>query len=134
MLAATRSFAQTDSANEPFPEKVFISVQNEAKFPGGDSAWNNFIKNNVDSNIATKYVQLQEGTVFKTIKAQVSFIVHEDGHLSNIMFENPIQPELKKEIIRVLTLSPNWIPAEQNGRKVKFIVRREVSWKIGKYK
>lgn len=54
-----------------------------------------------------------KGTVF------VVFVVEKDGSLTDIKILKDIGYGTGKEAVRVLKLSPNWKPAELNGKKVR---------------
>lgn len=86
----------------------------EAVFPGGSGKFAEFIANNFvypercrDEGISG-YIVLR-------------FIVDTKGMISNIQVkeDSPSCPEFAKEAIRVLKLSPRWIPAQFNGRFIK---------------
>ncbi|WP_125722165.1 energy transducer TonB [Flavobacterium ustbae] len=49
----------------------------------------------------------------------VSFVIERDGSLSSFQFPREVDSKIKAEIIRVLNLSPKWIPGEQNGKKTR---------------
>ena len=55
------------------------------------------------------------------VNVYVGFIVEKDGSLSNIEVLKglPSKPLFDKEVVRVFSLMPNWIPGEMNGRPVR---------------
>lgn len=57
-----------------------------------------------------------EGRVF------VEFTVNEDGTLTNFNLLRGIHPKIDLEILRILKLSSNWIPAEDKGKVVRMKV------------
>ncbi|MBL7813265.1 MAG: energy transducer TonB [Bacteroidetes bacterium] len=86
----------------------------QARFPGGDSAFAVFVRNNfeypfrcLDSGISG-YVKLR-------------FIVDKTGRISDIRAteETKACPEFTQEAMRVLRSSPKWIPGQVNGKFVK---------------
>lgn len=52
-------------------------------------------------------------------KVYVSFVIEKDGSINEIKVLRDIGHGTGKEAVRVLELSPNWLPGEQNGRKVR---------------
>ena len=60
----------------------------------------------------------------------VKFIVNRDGTLRDISAENYdlVDPYCVAEAIRVIKVSPNWIPALQNGRKVNAYRRQPITF------
>ena len=105
--AYTKSSEELKSTNE-----VFIVVEKEPKFPGGNAAMMKFLGDNI------KYpVEAQE----KRIQGRVitNFVVEKDGSLSNFKIVRGIDPLLDEEAIRVLKTMPNWQPGEQRGENVR---------------
>lgn len=49
----------------------------------------------------------------------VSFIVEVDGHISTIIQLRLIDPIIDKEVLRVISTAPKWIPGEHKGKKVR---------------
>jgi len=84
-------------------------VEVKPEFPGGIVAFYKFIR----TNYKAPDVAGLKGQLY------ISFIVERDGSLSEIKVLKDIGYGTGMEAIRVLSLSPKWIPAEQNGRKVR---------------
>lgn len=78
-------------------------------FPGGDKAWRKFLSKNL------KWPKGEEGTNGREI---ISFIVEADGRLTNIKIMRSLGKNFDIEVLRIMKLSPNWIPAKQNGKSV----------------
>lgn len=106
------SFSQTPISKDSLI--VFTKAEVNPKFPGGDSAWFEFLKKNLDMDIAEKN-KAPDGTY----KVRVRFVVNQDGSLSNIEPQTNFGYGMEQEVIRVLGLSPKWTPALQNGRIVR---------------
>lgn len=49
----------------------------------------------------------------------INFVIEKDGSLSSFEFPKDVDKKIKSEITRVLSLSPKWIPGEQNGKKTR---------------
>jgi TonB family protein len=106
----------------PASEDAFICkwVDVEASFPGGAINWSAFLQRNL---------RYPEDAIDQEIQGRVtlSFIVRQDGTLSDI--EAISGPELlRAEAIRVLRLSPKWIPAYQNKSPVISRQRQPISF------
>ncbi len=82
-------------------------------FPGGDSAWKKYLAANANGTVATT-----NGAPEGQYKTRVQFIVHPDGHISDITALTHFGYGMEEEAIRVIKNSPNWIPATRNGTKV----------------
>ncbi len=88
-------------------------VEVESQYPGGNSAWNDFLQ---------RTMRYPEMTVRNRIQGivRVQFIVDKDGRVSNIhAVSGPEEGGLREEAERVIRRSGKWIPAFQYGRYVK---------------
>jgi protein TonB len=79
------------------------------EFPGGYEEFYKFIA----KNYKTPNVAGLKGKIY------VTFVVEKDGSIDEIQVLRDIGYRTGKEAIRVLELSPDWIPGEQNGQKVR---------------
>lgn len=87
------------------------TVDTNPEFPGGpDALYNDFLK----KNYKAPYVDNLKGKIY------VTFMVEKDGTLSNIKVLRDIGHGTGEEAIRVLKLSPKWIPAKKNGKPVRW--------------
>jgi len=105
-------------------DKTFVKVEIESEYPGGAAAWLRYLNRNFrypDDGLNNQI----EGTVM------VQFIVDKDGNVSNVQaISGPTQGGLREEAMRVIRKSGIWIPAIQNGRKVKSYKQQPVIFKI----
>jgi periplasmic protein TonB len=92
---------------------VFLRVENEAQFPGGQQAWAGYLKKNLDPD-----TPVQNGAPAGTYQVVVKFIVSKDGSISNVNAETKYGFGMEEEAIKIITRGPKWIPALQNGRNV----------------
>nr|MBP6432213.1 energy transducer TonB [Ferruginibacter sp.] len=115
-----------------FENKIWTKVEQEAQFPGGDLGWRDFLVKNLNmSNIHDKIkFKRKEKVIQETVI--VKFVVSSNGSLSNIEIENEVNPLFAKEALRVINLSPRWIPAYQNERKVNAYRRQPITFRIEK--
>lgn len=103
---------------------LFTEVEIESSFPGGPSAWMQFL------NRTFRYPQeAQQREIQGTVVVQ--FIVDKEGKVSNIeAISGPTVGGLREEVVRVIRLSGKWEPAVQNGRKVKSYKRQPITFKL----
>lgn len=92
-------------------DKVYNTGGVEIKpvFPGGVSEFYRYIANNFKLPKVKKLVG----------KVYVSYVVEKDGSIDEIKVIKDLGFGTGEEAIRVLNNSPKWIPAEQNGEKVR---------------
>ena len=93
-------------------DKVFTVVEKAPSYPGGLDNFYKFLAANIHYPAEMREKKV-EGKVF------VSFIVEEDGSLSNMKILREPGYGSGKETVRVMKLSPKWIPGVQNGKKVR---------------
>ncbi|MFN8265836.1 MAG: energy transducer TonB [Chitinophagaceae bacterium] len=119
------SHAQSaDTLKQNGPEQILTKVDIEAKFPGGDAAWNLYVQQALERKI-DKLVRDKRS--FGTCEMQ--FIVDKEGKISNVEALSLKESLLAKILTRILIDSPKWEPAEQDGRKVKAWRRQKVTFR-----
>ena len=84
-------------------------IEVKPEFPGGIDKFYVFFR----KNFKTPEESGLKGKVYAT------FVIERDGSLSDIKVIRDIGYGTGKEVLRVLKLSPKWLPGEQNGRKVR---------------
>ncbi|MEX0967494.1 MAG: energy transducer TonB [Bacteroidia bacterium] len=102
-------------------EKIFVVVEQMPEFPGGQVALFKYIKENL---VYPEKMQSEgiSGTVVLT------FVVNEDGSITQIRPIKFLHPELDREAIRVVESMPAWECGKQRGRPVK--VRMNLPFKF----
>jgi hypothetical protein len=91
---------------------IFIKTEVESAFPGGNEAWPKYISRKIDKRI-------DELSKSDNCTCLVRFVIDTEGNISNVQamtFENT---KLAEVAIHAIQIGPKWIPAMQNGRKVK---------------
>ena len=109
--------------NNHVMDKVFIKTEVPPTFPGGDSAWQNYLQKFYSDN--KKLIRQQApATIW------VQFIVAFDGQISQVtLITDDSRPKLGDLVIRLIQEGPNWIPATQNGHKVSCYQKQKVEFK-----
>ena len=103
-------------------ERSFTRTEAIAQFPGGDSAWAKFISSNLRYPKVAKKKSI-EGIV------KMQFVVNRDGSIRDIeVISGP--EELRPEAERLIKTSPDWQPALQGGRTVKYRVEQSITFKL----
>lgn len=92
-------------------EEIFIKVEENPLFPGGDVALLKYIADNTEYPPEAIEINL-EGKVI------VKFAVMSDGSVSKVQTLTSINPLLDQEAIRVVSTLPKWKPGKQNGKPV----------------
>ena len=111
----------TASAGE---EIVYIAVDEKPLFEGKEAnaftAWVN--SRIIYPDAATE--RKAEGRVV------LSFLIDKDGSLADIKITRSADPDLDKEALRVVSLSPKWTPGKQGGKIVKVRYSFSVSFQL----
>lgn len=106
-------------------EKIFIDVQVAAKFPGGFDAWKRYLEKNLNAGLPA-----ENGAQSGKYTVLVSFVVDSDGNISEVKAENKPGFGTEEEAIRIIKKGPKWQPALQNGRKVAYRVKQQVTFLV----
>lgn len=101
-----------EEAEETEEEEIFIVVETQPQFPGGEDSLYNFIYSNLRYPQVAKDNAL-EGRVFLT------FVVEKDGSITNVKIIRDIGGGCGHEAKRVVEMMPKWIPGKQNGKPVR---------------
>ena len=91
---------------------IFTSVEQVPEFPGGIQAFFKFLSENIRYPSESRRLGVQGRVI-------ISFIVEQDGSLTNIKVVRGVAGDIDKEALRVINLSPKWKPGIQNGHTVR---------------
>ena len=101
---------------------IFYKVEIESEFPGGTTAWLQFLQNHLV--YPRKAVRKRiEGTVL------LQFIVGKDGSISDVQALSG-DPLLVEAALKAMAESPRWTPATQNGRPVKSYKKQPIVFRL----
>ena len=95
------------------PYKSVQTVAVKASFPGGESAFREYVGNEFQYPVRCKDEHINGSVILK-------FVVDASGRISRVsaIQETKSCPEFTEEAIRVLKRSPLWIPGQNKGRFV----------------
>ena len=93
---------------ELFEEIIYMEAEVMPQYIGGPTALIRFIFNNI---------QYPPDAIENKIQGRVwcSFIVNQDGSISDIQIQQALYPSLDQEVMRVLSIMPAWIPGSEKG-------------------
>ena len=92
--------------------RAFDVVEQMPQFPGGHSKLLEYITRNLKYP-AEAEMNCTQGRVIAT------FVVEEDGSISNAKIVRSIDPLLDAEALRIINTMPKWQPGMQNGKAVR---------------
>lgn len=96
---------------DSIPRMVFTKVENEASFPGGQTAWQKYIAKKIQASLDS-FTEADYGTCV------LKFIVNTDGSVSNVEATTMQGTHLAQTSVNAIKNGPKWIPASQNGHTV----------------
>jgi protein TonB len=92
-----------------------------AQFPGGDSAWTQYLATNLNNQNILKQTNQKDLERFGHSQRVVyTFGIMTDGSIGIINIEGQVSQGVRNEIQRVLKSSPRWTPATVNGKPVVY--------------
>ena len=111
VIVVTTKRTKGDSTDQ-HKEEVFVVVEDQPEFPGGNEAMIEFLSNNI------KYPAeaTEKGIEGRVI---VNYVVEKDGSISEVQIVRGVDPMLDSEAIRVVESMPNWKPGKQRGKEVR---------------
>lgn len=107
----------SDSLSEHLKKDTSVLIKNvetEAEFPGGNKSWQKYLGKTI--NYPDLVLTIAPAGQFRSV---VQFVVCTDGSVCDVVCANSTHPLLDLEAVKAIKKGPNWVPAEQNGRKVK---------------
>ena len=104
-------------------EDIFIIVDQMPSFVGGKEAMNKFFLEEME------YPNLAAGGGIKG-KVHISFIVDEEGNISDVKILKGKPMGLSKEAIRLVNKMPKWQPGRQGGKLVKVQMTIQVDFPL----
>ena len=120
LLSSLIAISQSTDSTIVNGEIIYETVDSVAQFTGGKPAWNKFVEKNLDAGVG-----VENGAKKGTYKVRIRFTVTKDGSLKDFEPVTKYKHGLEEEVIRMLKLSPKWIPAKKNGVNVNSKVEQE---------
>ena len=106
-------------------DQVFITAEKDPEFPGGLEAWAKFLAENIDKKTA-----VDNGAPVGSYTVIIKFIVAKDGSVKDVEAETKFGYRMESEVIKVISKSPKWLPAVQNGKPVNAYRRQPITFVV----
>ncbi|MBR5687796.1 MAG: TonB family protein [Prevotella sp.] len=113
----------SDVSPDVAAEPVYENCEKMPEFEGGMPALANYMKENVCYPKEAFEANVQ-GRVL------VSFIINENGEVSDASIMQGVEEHLDKEALRVISTMPNWSPGLQDGKPVKVRYTLPVNFRL----
>ncbi|MBR1630740.1 MAG: TonB family protein [Paludibacteraceae bacterium] len=108
---------------EQHQHTIFDTVEEAPSFPGGRSAFDAYIEENLTYPALAKENGIQ-GRVF------VKFIVHKTGMISDVEVIRGVDNSLDRAAVSFVSTMPDWIPGKQNGQDVCCYVTEAITFRL----
>lgn len=97
---------------EEVTEEIFVVVENQPEFPGGNAAMMKFLSDNIKYPVIAQENGIQGRVI-------CNFVVERDGSITDVQVVRGVDPSLDKEAVRVIQTMPRWTPGKQRGQAVR---------------
>lgn len=97
---------------EEATDEIFVVVENQPEFPGGNAAMMKFLSDNIKYPVIAQENGLQGRVI-------TNFVVERDGSITDVQVVRGVDPSLDREAVRVIQSMPRWKPGQQRGQAVR---------------
>lgn len=97
---------------EEVTEEIFVVVENQPEFPGGNAAMMKFLSDNIKYPVIAQENGIQGRVI-------CNFVVERDGSITDVQVVRGVDPSLDREAVRVIQQMPRWTPGKQRGQAVR---------------
>lgn len=97
---------------EEVTEEIFVVVEEQPEFPGGQAAMMKFLSDNIRYPVIAQENGIQGRVI-------CNFVVERDGSITDVQVVRGVDPSLDREAIRVIQQMPRWKPGKQRGSAVR---------------
>jgi len=104
-------------------DKVYTKIEKMPQYPGGEKELLSYIARNLRYPVEAQKKGIQG-------KLIVRFIVTKSGKVENAEVVRGLDPILDQEGLRVVNTLADWIPGEQNGKKVSVYYTLPIAFKL----
>lgn len=102
---------------------LYVTPEHPAQFPGGLAEFGHFV---------AQTIRYPGGAYLSNIQGRVivQITIEKDGSVTHVIVIRKVSPLLDKEAIRVVSSSPRWLPAAQDGKPVRMIYSFPVTFNV----
>ena len=115
------------------PQKKFVYevILKPAQYKG-TAGWDRYLQTHLNADLGAKYIKIPKGEKMAQQIVMVSFIVNENGHISDVQVlnRNEVHTKLAEEAVRVISEAPAWSPATVFGERLKYNIKQPVTFAV----
>jgi protein TonB len=119
------SYYSSDDSSVKSKWGIYIGLLSEPKFPDAETGWSRFLERNL-----RPYVTAEHNAPDGNYTVIVSFVINEEGYMSDVYALNDPGYGTAEEAIRVLKKSPRWVPAMIDNKPVQYRTTQAVTFSI----
>ena len=119
--------AQQTPKKAPDADDIFVVVEEQPYFPGGNAAMLEFMSTHIKYPVEAQ----QNGVQGRVI---CNFVVRKDGSLTDINVVRSVDPLLDAEAVRLIGEMPKWVPGKQRGQVVNVRFTLPIVFRLDKTK
>lgn len=108
---------------KPKEDEIFVAVEQQAEFPGGQAALMKWLSNNIRYPESAQQNDIQGRVIVK-------FVVEKDGSIGTATIAKGVDKDLDREALRVVKKMPKWQPGKNNGVAVRSYFTLPVTFKL----
>lgn len=108
---------------DPLGSRVFMVVEEQPRFPGGEAALMTYLRNNLRYPSSARQNNIQ-GTVL------AQFVVLADGSIDEVQILKSLHPDCDAEVQRLIKTLPKFEPGKRNGQPVNVRYRLPVRFSL----
>lgn len=97
---------------EEVTDEIFVVVENQPEFPGGNTAMMKFLGDNIKYPVIAQENGIQGRVI-------CNFVVEKDGSITDVQVVRGVDPSLDREAMRVIQQMPRWKAGKQRGQAVR---------------
>lgn len=96
----------------PLDTNIYDMPEQMPEFPGGATAMEHFISDNLTYPTEAKAKKIQG-------KVYIQFVVEKDGSIEHVKIRRGVHHLLDEEAIRIIKIMPDWKPGSMRGKTVR---------------
>lgn len=116
--------AKVVKIEKPAEEEVYMSVEQQPQYPGGDKERKKFLERNLRFPTAAQSANIS-GIV------QIQFVVERDGSISGVKVLKSLGFGCDEAAMEVVKKMPRWTPGMQNGKPVRVYFQMPFVFRLG---
>jgi TonB family protein len=104
-------------------DQIYTVVEKMPQYPGGENELLSYIGHNIKYPVEAQQKGIQGTSIIR-------FVVNKFGKVENAVVARGIDHDCDNEALRIVNSLPDWIPGEQNGKKVSVYYVMPITFRL----